>query len=79
MTEDEKLKSIPDIKEKGNALYKEKNYDLACEMYAKGIGILEQVMLGSVYKYVYYFLLLLYHICYCYMLFVVKNQMRKNG
>ncbi|XP_060811489.1 aryl-hydrocarbon-interacting protein-like 1 [Bombus pascuorum] len=47
MTEDEKLKSIPDIKEKGNALYKEKNYDLACEMYAKGIGILEQIMLGE--------------------------------
>lgn len=49
MTEDEKLKSIPDIKEKGNILFKEKNYNAACEMYAKGIGILEQLMLGLVY------------------------------
>lgn len=47
MTEDEKLKSIPDIKEKGNILFKEKNYNAACEMYAKGIGILEQLMLGE--------------------------------
>ncbi|KOX68421.1 AH receptor-interacting protein [Melipona quadrifasciata] len=49
MTEDEKLKSIPDIKERGNVLFKEKDYNGACEMYAKGIGILEQLMLALVY------------------------------
>ena len=58
MTEDEKLKSIPDIKEKGNVLFKGKDYNSACEMYAKGIGILEQLMLALVYKYIYYFSLL---------------------
>ena len=47
MTEDEKLKSIPGIKEKGNALFKGKNYDEACDIYAKGIGILEQLMLAE--------------------------------
>ncbi|KAK1134085.1 hypothetical protein K0M31_011869 [Melipona bicolor] len=47
MTEDEKLKSIPDIKERGNLLFKEKDYNGACEMYAKGIGILEQLMLAE--------------------------------
>ncbi|XP_076755034.1 AH receptor-interacting protein-like isoform X2 [Xylocopa sonorina] len=47
MTEDEKLKSIPDIKEKGNALFKDKNYESASNMYAKGIGILEQLMLAE--------------------------------
>lgn len=47
MTEDEKLKSIPDIKEKGNALFKKRDYDGACEMYGKGIGILEQLMLAE--------------------------------
>ncbi|XP_076160862.1 aryl-hydrocarbon-interacting protein-like 1 [Ptiloglossa arizonensis] len=47
MTENEKLKSIPDIKEKGNILFKEKNYDGACNTYAKGIGLLEQLMLAE--------------------------------
>ncbi|XP_043253736.1 AH receptor-interacting protein [Colletes gigas] len=47
MTEDEKLKSIPDIREKGNALFKEKNYEGACDIYAKGIGMLEQLMLAE--------------------------------
>ncbi|XP_076544136.1 aryl-hydrocarbon-interacting protein-like 1 isoform X1 [Osmia lignaria lignaria] len=47
MTEDEKLKSIPEIKEKGNALFQKRKYDDACEMYAKGIGILEQLMLAE--------------------------------
>ncbi|XP_076233474.1 aryl-hydrocarbon-interacting protein-like 1 [Calliopsis andreniformis] len=47
MTEDEKLKSIPDIKEKGNALFKQKDYEGACNMYAKGIGLLEQLMLAE--------------------------------
>ncbi|XP_031844618.1 aryl-hydrocarbon-interacting protein-like 1 isoform X2 [Nomia melanderi] len=47
MTEDEKLKSIPEIKEKGNALFKEKDYEAACNVYAKGIGMLEQLMLAE--------------------------------
>ncbi|KZC13294.1 Aryl-hydrocarbon-interacting protein-like 1 [Dufourea novaeangliae] len=47
MTEDEKLKSIPEIKEKGNALFNEKNYEDACNVYAKGIGMLEQLMLAE--------------------------------
>ncbi|XP_076381316.1 AH receptor-interacting protein-like [Megalopta genalis] len=47
MTEDEKLKSIPEIKEKGNILFKEKNYEEACNVYAKGIGMLEQLMLAE--------------------------------
>lgn len=50
MTEDEKLKSIPDIREKGNALFKEKNYEAACDTYAKGIGMLEQLMLALVFR-----------------------------
>ncbi|XP_047345160.1 aryl-hydrocarbon-interacting protein-like 1 isoform X2 [Vespa velutina] len=47
MTEDEKLKSVPDLKEKGNIFFREKDYDRASEMYAKAIGILEQLMLAE--------------------------------
>ncbi|XP_015180137.1 PREDICTED: aryl-hydrocarbon-interacting protein-like 1 [Polistes dominula] len=47
MTEDEKLKSVPELKEKGNIFYKNQNYDIASEMYAKAIGILEQLMLAE--------------------------------
>ncbi|KAG7196533.1 hypothetical protein KM043_018557 [Ampulex compressa] len=47
MTEEEKLQSIPSIKEKGNALFNDKKYDAACDTYAKGIGILEQLMLAE--------------------------------
>jgi len=46
MTENEKLESIPYLKEKGNALFREKKYDSASEIYAKAIGILEQLMLA---------------------------------
>ncbi|XP_011141793.1 aryl-hydrocarbon-interacting protein-like 1 isoform X2 [Harpegnathos saltator] len=45
MTENEKLESIPYLKEKGNVLFKEKKYDSASETYAKAIGMLEQLML----------------------------------
>lgn len=51
MTEDEKLKSVPDLKEKGNVFFRKKDYDRAAEMYAKAIGILEQLMLALVFKY----------------------------
>ncbi|XP_050465323.1 aryl-hydrocarbon-interacting protein-like 1 [Cataglyphis hispanica] len=47
MTEDEKLKNIPHLKEKGNALFREKKYNSAAETYAKAIGILEQLMLAE--------------------------------
>lgn len=47
MTENEKLESIPHLKEKGNALFREKKYDSASEIYAKAIGILEQLMLAE--------------------------------
>lgn len=47
MTEDEKLKSIPEIRTKGNALFREKNYEVACVTYAKGIEMLEQLMLAE--------------------------------
>lgn len=46
MTEDEKLKNIPHLKEKGNTFFKEKKYDNASETYAKAIGMLEQLMLA---------------------------------
>jgi len=46
MTENEKLESIPYLKEKGNTLFREKKYDNASEIYAKAIGILEQLMLA---------------------------------
>lgn len=45
MTEVEKLENIPHLKEKGNALFKEKKYNSASETYAKAIGMLEQLML----------------------------------
>lgn len=47
MTEDEKLKSVPDLREKGNILFRKKDYDGASEIYAKAIGILEQLMLAE--------------------------------
>jgi len=47
MNEKEKLESIPHMKKKGNALFREKKYDSASEIYAKAIGILEQLMLAE--------------------------------
>ncbi|KAK0178487.1 hypothetical protein PV327_007375 [Microctonus hyperodae] len=47
MTEDEKLKNIPILREKGNVLFKEKNYKAAADTYASAIGILEQLMLAE--------------------------------
>lgn len=46
MTEDEKLKNIPILREKGNRLFKEANYKAAADTYASAIGILEQLMLA---------------------------------
>ncbi|XP_043484597.1 aryl-hydrocarbon-interacting protein-like 1 [Leptopilina heterotoma] len=47
LTEAEKLKSIPDLREKGNCLFKGKNYEAAAETYAKAISYLEQLMLAE--------------------------------
>lgn len=45
MTEDEKLNSIPNLREKGNTQFKEKDYKAATDTYASAIGMLEQLML----------------------------------
>ncbi|XP_024945204.1 AH receptor-interacting protein isoform X2 [Cephus cinctus] len=45
MTEEEKLKSIPKLREKGNSLFKKKDYQAASDSYATAIGMLEQLML----------------------------------
>ncbi|KAF7988811.1 hypothetical protein HCN44_007121 [Aphidius gifuensis] len=47
MTEDEKLKNIPILREKGNKLFKDKKIDEAASNYAVAIGILEQLMLAE--------------------------------
>ncbi|XP_033213716.1 aryl-hydrocarbon-interacting protein-like 1 [Belonocnema kinseyi] len=47
LTEEEKLKSIPGLRAKGNVLFKEKNYETAAETYAKAISYLEQLMLAE--------------------------------
>ncbi|KAJ8680316.1 hypothetical protein QAD02_016103 [Eretmocerus hayati] len=47
MTEDEKLKNIPILREKGNCLFREKKYDEAANTYAQAIGIVEQLMLAE--------------------------------
>lgn len=45
MSEEEKIKSIPFLKEQGNLMYKHKDYKEAEKLYAKAIGILEQLMM----------------------------------
>lgn len=45
MTDDEKIKSIPELREKGNKQFKEKSYDAAAENYSTAIGLLEHLML----------------------------------
>ncbi|KAI4460980.1 aryl hydrocarbon receptor interacting protein related [Holotrichia oblita] len=45
MDDEERMKRIPELKEKGNEEYKKKNYGLASDLYAQAIGILEQFML----------------------------------
>lgn len=48
MDENEKLASIPKLKDEGNRLYNEKDYLEAAEKYALAIGMLEQLMLRLV-------------------------------
>ncbi|XP_057652989.1 AH receptor-interacting protein [Diorhabda carinulata] len=45
MGEDERLELIPKLKEQGNEEYKKKNYEKASDLYAKALGLLEQLML----------------------------------
>ena len=45
MNEGEKLDLVPQLKEMGNKEYKEKNYQIAADQYAKAIGIIEQLMI----------------------------------
>lgn len=42
---EERLKLIPELKEKGNKLYAEKQYNDAEEAYRQALGILEQLMI----------------------------------
>lgn len=45
LEENEKIELVPKLKEQGNQEYKNKNYIKASELYAKAIGMLEQLML----------------------------------
>ena len=45
MNDDEKLKSIPILKEDGNALFKSGDHESANKKYSEAIGRLEQLML----------------------------------
>lgn len=47
MNADEKLSTVPKLREKGNQLYKEKNFDGAADQYAEALGLLEQLMLNE--------------------------------
>lgn len=48
MGETEKIELVPKLKEQGNNEYKAKNYKKASDLYAKALGILEQLMLRYV-------------------------------
>lgn len=45
MNEDEKLKAIPELREKGNTLYKANEFQSAADLYAEALGLLEQLMI----------------------------------
>lgn len=45
MTDDEKQTHIPNLKEKGNELYKQKKFSEAADKYAEAIGLLEQLIM----------------------------------
>ncbi|XP_046980584.1 aryl-hydrocarbon-interacting protein-like 1 isoform X2 [Schistocerca americana] len=47
MNADEKLSAVPKLRERGNQLYKEKNFDEAAGLYAEALGLLEQLMLNE--------------------------------
>lgn len=45
MSDEEKMAAVPQLREEGNNLYKNKQYNEAVEKYTKAIGILEQLLL----------------------------------
>lgn len=45
MSEEERLMSIPALKEEGNTLYKAGDHEAACKKYSEALGRLEQLML----------------------------------
>lgn len=45
MGENEKISMVPKLRQEGNFEYKNKNYTKAADLYAKAVGILEQLML----------------------------------
>ncbi|KAL4223132.1 Aryl-hydrocarbon-interacting protein-like 1 [Mactra antiquata] len=45
LTDEEKIKHIPNLKERGNELYKQKQYTEAADKYAEAIGLLEQLVM----------------------------------
>jgi AH receptor-interacting protein len=45
MSVEEKLEEVPALKEKGNALFKEKKYCEAADTYGQAIGLLDQLLL----------------------------------
>lgn len=45
LTEVEKLKKVPELREKGNVLFRENKHKEAEQQYATAIGFLEQLML----------------------------------
>ena len=45
MTEEQKLKSVPHLRQDGNNLYRKHQYGEAADKYAQAIGYLEQLML----------------------------------
>ena len=48
MDGDEKLAVLPTLREEGNSLYKERQYEGAAAKYAEAIGVLEQLILQYV-------------------------------
>lgn len=48
MDADEKLRSVPKLREEGNRLFADKKYELAAEMYGEALAILEQLALRLV-------------------------------
>uniref|UniRef100_A0A1B6LD13 peptidylprolyl isomerase n=1 Tax=Graphocephala atropunctata TaxID=36148 RepID=A0A1B6LD13_9HEMI len=45
LTEDEKLAAVPQLREQGNDLYRQRQYTAAADKYAQAIGYLEQLLL----------------------------------
>lgn len=45
MSSDEKSDKVPKLKEEGNTLYKEKQYESAAEKYSSALGLLERLIM----------------------------------